>query len=121
MECIKRVKTLPEDIVDHPHLRDATELDLSGSRLVTLPKRFPELKNLQTLDLRNCQSLVSLPEGFGELKKLEKLTLQFCHALRSLSEGFEQLTNLKELSMSECKSLTTLPAGEHTIISIYFI
>ena len=30
MACIKGVQRLPEDIVEHPHLRDATELDLSN-------------------------------------------------------------------------------------------
>jgi len=38
-----------------------------------------------------------------------------------LSEGFGELTNLKELNLNLCKKLTALPAGEHTIISIYFI
>ena len=32
MECIKRVETLPRGVVDNPHLREATQLDLSGSR-----------------------------------------------------------------------------------------
>ena len=84
MAAIKRVKTLPEDIVDHPHLRDATELDLSGSRLVTLPKRFGDLKNLKTLDLENCRALVSLPKGFGDLTNLATLYLDDAPAGRSM-------------------------------------
>ena len=42
MACIKHVQRLPEDIVEHPHLRDATELDLSYSNLVALPEPFGE-------------------------------------------------------------------------------
>ena len=37
MQCIKQVKHLPESIVQHPHLKDATSLDLSGANLESLP------------------------------------------------------------------------------------
>ena len=107
MECIKRVKTLPEDVVDHPHLQDATELDLSGSLLVSLPKRFGECKSLTKLDLSFCKNLESLPDRFGECKSLTSLNLEYCSNLVSLPDRF-----------GECKSLTFLnlhlcPAGEN--------
>ena len=63
MACIKHVRRLPEDIVEHPHLRDATELDLSGSNLVALPERFGQLESLRELNLRMCANLKALPEG----------------------------------------------------------
>ena len=37
MQCIKQVKHLPESIVRHPHLKDATSLDLSDTNLESLP------------------------------------------------------------------------------------
>ena len=37
MQCIKQVKHLPESIVQHPHLTDATSLDLSHANLESLP------------------------------------------------------------------------------------
>ena len=62
MACIKQVQYWPESIVEHPHLRDATELDLSGANLVALPERIGQLVNLQTLNLFNTP-IVTLPEG----------------------------------------------------------
>ena len=37
LKCCKHVAKLPESIVEHPLLKDATELDLSSSPLVALP------------------------------------------------------------------------------------
>ena len=65
MACIKHVQRLPEDIVEHPHLRDATELDLSRSNLVALPERFGQLRSLVELDLWRCESLSELPAGIS--------------------------------------------------------
>ena len=91
MTAIKMVKTLPEDIVDHPHLRDATKLDLrepmSTPRLVTLPERFGELTNLKKLDLGGCE-LVSLPEGILYPKTLDALSI-----VSALYHGFADLSN----------------------------
>ena len=64
MACIKQVQYWPESIVEHPHLRDATELDLSHAKLVALPERFEKLANLQKLSLYGCNNLLSLPAGF---------------------------------------------------------
>ena len=38
MDAIKRVQHLPSTICEHPHLRDATQLDLSGAKMVALPE-----------------------------------------------------------------------------------
>ena len=62
MACIKHVQRLPEDIVEHPHLRDATELDLRFANLIALPERFGQLKSIVTLNLQNT-ALEALPEG----------------------------------------------------------
>ena len=63
MACIKHVERLPEDIVEHPHLRDATELDLRFANLIALPERFGQLKSLVKLNLHSCERLLVLPEG----------------------------------------------------------
>ena len=67
MKCIKQVQHWPESIVEHPLLRDATELDLSHAKLVALPERFRELKSLTSLRFGtneyNPMKLESLPEG----------------------------------------------------------
>ena len=63
MACIKQMQHLPESIVEHPHLRDATELDLSQVKLVALPERFGQLVNLETLNLCGCRWLEALPAG----------------------------------------------------------
>ena len=64
MACIKQVQYWPESIVEHPHLRDATELDLSHAKLVALPEGIGKLVNLETLDLYRCEKLEALPAGF---------------------------------------------------------
>ena len=133
MAAIKRVKTLPEDIVDHPHLRDATELDLSGSNLVSLPDRFGELnlkelrlsrckaltmdveinkvvemKNLTTLDL-SFTNISALTERIGDLKALTELDLRRCENLTSLPERFGECKALKTLKLEHCTKLASLP------------
>ena len=106
MECIK---TLPEGIVDHPHLRDATELDLRSSRLLRLPERFGELTNLKTLDLLHCKALVALPERFGELRNLQTLDLSGT-ALVTLPKRFGELKNLTMLSLILTPAGRSVPA-----------
>ena len=61
MACIKQVQYLPESIVEHPHLRDATELDLSQAKLVALPERIGQLVNLKTLNLSKCPAERTMP------------------------------------------------------------
>lgn len=52
----------------------ATELDLSGCRLTTLPESIGDLTQLKKLDLRYNQ-LQSLPESIGNLIQLQTLSL----------------------------------------------
>ena len=100
LAAIQHVKTLPEDIVEHPHLRDATELDLiMYANLVSLPKSIGHLKSLTKLNLSNCRSLVSLPESIGDLESLTQLNLFRCESLKSLPESIGDLTNLQTLNL----------------------
>ena len=72
MANIKKVQRLPEDIVEHPHLRDATELDLSFANLIVLPERFGEL-NLTEINFGDCTAL-DLGVIFDVIFKFEGLT-----------------------------------------------
>ena len=38
MAALKHVQYLPKNIVEHPHQRNATQLDLSEANLVALPE-----------------------------------------------------------------------------------
>jgi len=57
------------------------------------------LKNLQTLNLRQCQALVSLPEGFGDLKNLSLLWLNNTPAGSSMPAALKA-----QLEAQGCKS-----------------
>ena len=63
MKCCKAVARLPESIVEHHLFKDAAILDLSGAKLVALPERIGDLKNLRELKLAFCKSLEELPAG----------------------------------------------------------
>ena len=41
MDAVKMVQHLPSTICEHPHLRDATQLDLSRAEMVALPEGEP--------------------------------------------------------------------------------
>jgi len=108
MACMKQVKHLPESIVEHPHLRDATKLDLSGANLVALPKGISNLVNLKELNLYQC-NLQALPDGISDLVNLVTLDLYGCTKLQALPDGICNLTNLTELNMILCKSIQVFP------------
>ena len=109
MATIKHVKRLPENIVEHPHLRDATNLDLSWAQLVKLPERIGDLTSLTKLNLSYCENLHYIPERIGDLKSLTKLNLRGCKELDYLPDGIADLTSLKELNLRECRELHFLP------------
>lgn len=111
MKCCKHVARLPESIVEHPLFKDATELDLSSSKLVTLPDMLfgQQLEGLQTLNLKFCTKLVSVPESIGHLVNLQSLKMQGCSELESLPESLAQLQNLEELNLYLCDKLKALP------------
>ena len=88
-----------------------TKLSLMAFEMVTLPERFGELSNLQTLNLQYCRALVSLPERFGQLENLRTLNLESCRSLGSLPEGFGELKSLTSLDLQECRSLVSLSEG----------
>ena len=84
----------------------ATELDLSGKGLTTLPPEIVQLANLQTLQLQGNQ-LTTLPPEIGQLVNLQSLNLTN-NKLATLPPEIGQLVNLQTLYASD-NQLTTLP------------
>jgi len=109
MVCIKRVQSLPESIVEHPHMRDATSLDLSYSSLVRLPESIGNCTALQTLDCWQCTSLESLPPSIGNCTALQTLNCWKCSSLQSLPPTIGELKSLEKLVLERCNELESLP------------
>lgn len=70
-------------------------LNLSGSKLTTLPGEIGQLQNLQKLKLYENQ-LTAIPKEIGKLQKLQTLNLKY-NQLATLPEEIKQLKNLKKL------------------------
>ena len=114
-------------------LTSLTELDLSCTKIRSLPAWFGELPSLTKLTLPtgladkedtyvnlssistltslnlNWTKIRSLPARIGDLKALTKLDLHFCRSLVSLPERFGECKALKTLNLKWCKKLVSLP------------
>ncbi|XP_077231802.1 putative disease resistance protein At4g27220 [Tasmannia lanceolata] len=79
-------------------------LDLSNTKISSLPPSLPYLKNLKTLCLDGCWGLddISL---LGGLEKLEVLSLRETE-IKELPIEIGQLSNLKVLDLTQCHALT---------------
>ena len=109
MACIKQVQYWPESIVEHPHLREATELDLSWAKLVALPERIGDLP-LKELHLDGCNKL-TLPESFIQLQLSDDNFMQCCKQVARLPESIVEHHLFKDatsLDLSYAK-LVALP------------
>ncbi|XP_058106552.1 probable disease resistance protein At1g61300 [Magnolia sinica] len=84
-------------------------LDLSDTRIESLPASFSLLGNLRVLILRSCMHLVEAPPL--ELPKLEVLDLSNTH-IGSLPVSLSLLVNLGVLILRFCKYLLEVPPLE---------
>ncbi|KAM6567913.1 hypothetical protein CsatA_027041 [Cannabis sativa] len=91
---------LSDSIGELKHLR---YLDLSCTKIMTLPESITVLYNLQTLKLENCHQLKALPKGMYHLINLRHLIISG----NSLVEMPSQISKLKDLKM-----LTTFVVGK---------
>ncbi|KAJ0045610.1 hypothetical protein Pint_04267 [Pistacia integerrima] len=84
-------------------------LNLSGSRIQSLPLSLLQLHDLRALLLRDCFFLENLPP-LGGLSKLQ--TLDLCATgIRELPRGMENLSNIRQLDLSRTHYLKTIQDG----------
>ncbi|XP_028124568.1 disease resistance protein At4g27190-like [Camellia sinensis] len=84
-------------------------LNLSETRIHTLPLSVIQLHKLEALLLRTCQNLKELPP-LGRLHRLQVLDCSSTN-LEALPEGMENLTDLRLLDLSETHHLRHIPNG----------
>ncbi|PPR85965.1 hypothetical protein GOBAR_AA34726 [Gossypium barbadense] len=83
-------------------------LNLSSTKIESLPNSISELKNLTTLLLRGCKELRDLP-CLSMLQELKKLDL-FETKIEEVPEGMVMLVKLKYLDL-DVSTLKEIPAG----------
>ncbi|CAL5405679.1 unnamed protein product [Camellia sinensis] len=84
-------------------------LNLSETRIHTLPLSVIQLHKLEALLLQGCQNLKELPP-LGTLHRLQVLDCSSTN-LEALPEGMENLTDLRLLDLSETHHLRHIPNG----------
>ena len=84
-----------------------TEIDLSGTRLPSLPACVGELPSLKRLNMTGCAELHRLCEALPA--PLEALTLNGCHRLVALPHSLSLLLSLQQLHLNDCGALTAVP------------
>lgn len=111
---------LPESVGNLKFLR---YLNVSRSKIVSLPNSIVQLQNLQTLKLSFCENLSELPEGIRYMRNLRHLNIHGCCSLDHMPLGMGQLRHLRRLStflvgqgvqVSELQELNLL-GGEFTV------
>ncbi|XP_044497833.1 putative disease resistance RPP13-like protein 1 [Mangifera indica] len=86
---------LPNSIGDMMHLR---YLNLSCTRIRSLPESTSQLFNLQTLLLKDCFYLIKLPSNMRYLISLCHLDISGQNSLEKMPFGMKELKNLQILS-----------------------
>ncbi|KAL0726904.1 hypothetical protein Bca4012_022997 [Brassica carinata] len=84
-------------------------LNLSATRVRSLPQSLCLLHSLQSLILRDCYFLKELP-SLNTLLKLQYLDL-CATSIRETPEGLEVMTKLRHLDLSRTHDLISIPAG----------
>ncbi|KAG7980355.1 hypothetical protein I3843_05G179000 [Carya illinoinensis] len=89
------ITKISNSIGDLMHLR---YLDLSHTRITSLPESTTTLYNLQTLLLEHCPFLEKLPSTFGNLVNLRHLNILQARSLKAMPLHIGKLTCLRTLS-----------------------
>ncbi|KAG6729359.1 hypothetical protein I3842_01G024400 [Carya illinoinensis] len=84
-------------------------LNISGTRIKSLPDSLLQLDDLHALLLSNCKDLEELPplERFNRLQVLDLSRT----GIRELPRGLEQLGNLRHLNLGDTHQLEVVQAG----------
>uniref|UniRef100_A0A2N9GVH5 Disease resistance protein At4g27190-like leucine-rich repeats domain-containing protein n=1 Tax=Fagus sylvatica TaxID=28930 RepID=A0A2N9GVH5_FAGSY len=90
------------------HLRGLNVLDLSNTRIESLPGSVSDLENLSTLRLTQCQNLKHVP-SLAKLTALRKLDLMKSR-IKEIPHGLEMLVNLRYLGLDA--PISEADAGE---------
>ncbi|KAJ9685869.1 hypothetical protein PVL29_017799 [Vitis rotundifolia] len=93
--CEYRITDVPDSIHNLKQLR---YLDLSTTMIKKLPESICCLCNLQTMMLRNCQTLLELPSKMGRLINLRYLDVSGTYSLKEMPNDIDQLKSLQKLS-----------------------
>ena len=130
LENCKYLKSLPSSIcvlksLDWFYLDDCSNLDIEGyweiieelehlihiclggmAAITEVPSSTGHLKDLQTLELSNCENLMTLPNRIGNLTHLGILGLRNCPKLQKLPDSLTSLQCcLHFLDMSGCNMM----------------
>ncbi|KAJ4713064.1 Disease resistance protein [Melia azedarach] len=90
-------------------MKDLKVLDLSDTKLLSLPQSLSFLANLRTLCLSRCKLGDDL-SVIGELTRLEILNLSRSD-IKEIPASFSQLSQLRLLEMNLCNNLKLIPRG----------
>ncbi|KAH7690199.1 P-loop containing nucleoside triphosphate hydrolase protein [Dioscorea alata] len=82
------------------HMHNLRVLNLSDTRIKSLPDSISELVHLQALILTSCDRLKHLP-SLAKLQKLRQLELGGLESMKELPHGLENLVKLRHLDISE--------------------
>ncbi|KAF8038131.1 hypothetical protein BT93_B0864 [Corymbia citriodora subsp. variegata] len=74
-------------------------------KVESLPQWLLQARNLERLDIEDCNGLKALPEQIEALQSLQQLGTIGCDSLTSLPEGMRGLASLMQLRISRCKEL----------------
>lgn len=97
-----------DGLEDIPRLNELTHLDISNTKIVSVPDSICNLTALQVLSLNYNYKLRELPACIGNLRSLESLYLHK-NWLTSIPESICQLPSLTTLTLQDNR-LTAFPA-----------
>ncbi|KAI5079362.1 hypothetical protein GOP47_0004841 [Adiantum capillus-veneris] len=99
--------------------KNLEKLDLSNcEHLESVPESIGSLASLASLDLGGCRGLTALPESIGSLASLARLDLGGCRGLTALPESIGSLVRLARLDLGGCGGLTALPESIGSLASL---
>lgn len=91
------LRTIPESFFENMPCLEV--LNLSQTKIKSLPRSLFKLNNLKALIIRDCKNLSILPSAIGALETLELLDLRRT-AIYNLPDEVQSLTRLKHMTVS---------------------